>query len=46
VRAARQIAMTYAQLHDEAILRNRTYRIAYHLDEGYYEIESGEPSAP
>jgi prepilin-type N-terminal cleavage/methylation domain-containing protein len=42
-RAARQIAMTYAQLHDEAILRNRTYRIAYHLDEGYYEIESGEP---
>ena len=42
-RAARRLAMTYAQLHDEAILRNRTFRIAYHIDEGYYEIESGEP---
>jgi type II secretory pathway pseudopilin PulG len=44
-RAARRIAMVYAQLHDEAILRNRTFRIAYHLDEGFYDIEVGDPKA-
>jgi type II secretory pathway pseudopilin PulG len=45
VRAARRLTMVYAQLHDEAILRNRTFRIAYHLDENYYVIEAGDPSA-
>ena len=43
--AARRLALVYEQLHDEAILRNKTYRIAYHLDEGHYEIEVGDPSA-
>lgn len=40
--AARRLALAYAQLHDEAILRNRTFRVAFHLDEHYYEIESGD----
>ncbi|MFM2161403.1 MAG: hypothetical protein RLZZ383_915, partial [Pseudomonadota bacterium] len=41
--AARDLALIYARLHDEAILRNRTFRIAFHLDEGFYEVEMGNP---
>jgi len=45
VRAARRLTMVYAQLHDEAILRNKTFRIAYHVDENYYQIEAGDANA-
>lgn len=41
--AARDLALTYERLHDEAVLRNVTFRIAYHLDANYYEVEVGDP---
>lgn len=41
-RAARQLGVTYELLHDQAILHNATFRIAYHLDESRYTIEVGE----
>ncbi len=41
--AARELAMIYERLHDEAVLRNVTFRVAYHLDEGFYEVEVGDP---
>lgn len=41
--AARELAMTYSFLLNEASMRNVTFRIAYHLDEGYYQIEVGDP---
>jgi type II secretory pathway pseudopilin PulG len=43
--AARELALVYAQLHDEAILRNRTFRVAFHLEEGFYEVEAGDRGA-
>lgn len=42
-RMARDLALTYERLHDEAILRNVTFRVSYHLDGGYYEVEVGDP---
>jgi len=42
-RAARDLALTYERLHDEAVLRNVTFRIAYHLDGNYYTVEVGDP---
>jgi len=42
-RLARDLALTYERLHDEAILRNVTFRLTYHLDEGFYEVEVGDP---
>jgi type II secretory pathway pseudopilin PulG len=41
--AARELAMTYSFLVNEASMRNVTFRIAYHLDEGWYQIEVGDP---
>lgn len=41
--AARKLALAFEQLHDEAILRNRTYRIAFNLDDHSWKVESGEP---
>jgi prepilin-type N-terminal cleavage/methylation domain-containing protein len=41
--SAKGLALTYGLLHDEAVLRNVTFRVAYHLDEGFYEIEVGDP---
>lgn len=43
--AAKKLSAVYERFHDEAIMRNRTYRITYFLDEGRYVIESGEPGA-
>lgn len=43
--AARKIAINYERLHDEAVMRNRTYRIAFYLDEDRYVVEAGEPGA-
>lgn len=39
--AANRLALTYSLLHDEAVLRNVTFRVAYHLDEAYYQVEVG-----
>jgi type II secretory pathway pseudopilin PulG len=41
--AARTLAITYEVLHDEAVLRNVTFRLAYHIDEGFYDVEVGRP---
>lgn len=43
--AARKLAVNYQRLHDEAVMRNRTYRIAFYLDEDRYVVEAGEPGA-
>lgn len=43
-KAARDLALTYELLHDEAVLRNLTFRVVYHLDGGFYKIESGDPT--
>jgi type II secretory pathway pseudopilin PulG len=43
--AARNLAQLYQQLHDEAIMRNRTFRISFYLDENRYVVEPGEPGA-
>ncbi|MBN2801365.1 MAG: type II secretion system protein [Deltaproteobacteria bacterium] len=40
---AKKLALSYGMLHDEAVLRNATFRIAYHLDGAYYVVEVGEP---
>ncbi|MFT7518119.1 MAG: hypothetical protein ACI9MC_000246 [Kiritimatiellia bacterium] len=39
------LAIKYQRLHDEAQLRNLTFRIAYHIDDQYYEVEVGESAA-
>ncbi|MDP2309069.1 MAG: prepilin-type N-terminal cleavage/methylation domain-containing protein [Pseudomonadota bacterium] len=41
--AARELAMTYSFLVNEAAMRNVTFRIAYNLDAGTYRIEVGDP---
>lgn len=43
--AARKLALTIERLHDEAVMRNRTFRISFFLDENRYVIEAGEPEA-
>lgn len=40
-RAAKQLVMLYQRLHDEAVLRNRTFRMVYDLDAGKTKIEVG-----
>ncbi|MDP2314456.1 MAG: prepilin-type N-terminal cleavage/methylation domain-containing protein [Pseudomonadota bacterium] len=42
--AARELAMTYSFLVNEAAMRNVTFRIAYNLDAGTYQIEVGDPN--
>lgn len=41
---AKELALNFELLHDEAVLRNVTFRIAYHLDGNYYQIEVGDPN--
>lgn len=41
--AASEIATTYQLLREEAVLRNQTFRIAYHIDGNWYQVEVGEP---
>ena len=43
--AARKLAIQLERFHDEAIMRNRSFRIAYFLDEDRYVIEAGEAGA-
>lgn len=40
--AAKDMALLYGQLHDEAVMRNVTFRIAYDLRGGTYEVQVGE----
>ncbi len=44
-RAVDRLAETYAYLRDEATLRNITFRIAYYLDRGTWEVQAGSPDA-
>ncbi len=41
--AARRLALAFEALHDEAILRNRTYRIAFNLDDNTWKVEVADP---
>lgn len=41
--AARDLAMTYKFLLNEASMRNVTFRIAYNLDDNTYQVEVGDP---
>ena len=43
--AARKLAVLYERLHDEAVMRNMSFRVAYFLEEGRYVVESGEAGA-
>jgi prepilin-type N-terminal cleavage/methylation domain-containing protein len=43
--AARKLAMAFERLHDEAIMRNRSFRVTFLLDENKYVIEPGEAGA-
>lgn len=43
--AARKLAMQLERFHDEAIMRNRCFRITFFLDENRYVIEPGEAGA-
>ena len=40
-KAAKQLALTYQVLHDQAVLQNLTFRVAYHLDSHGYVVEVG-----
>jgi len=42
--AARQLASAIGYVHQQAVMRNVTYRVAFHLEEGKYIIESGDPN--
>jgi hypothetical protein len=43
--AARRLATIYERFHDEAVMRNRSFRISFYLDENRYVIEPGEAGA-
>lgn len=40
--AARQLTILYEQLHDEAVMRNVTFRVAYNLRSNTYEVQVSE----
>ena len=40
--ASKDLALLYEQLHDEAVMRNVTFRIAYDLKGNTYKVEVGE----
>lgn len=42
-RVAKELALSYELLHDQAVMRNTTFRIAYHLDANAYQVEVGDP---
>ncbi len=43
--AAKDLALLYEQLHDEAVMRNVTFRVAYDLRSNGYEVEVSEAGA-
>jgi type II secretory pathway pseudopilin PulG len=42
-RAAKDLALLYQQLHDEAIMRNVTFRVGFNLSDNSYTVEAGDP---
>jgi len=42
---ARKLAVLYERLHDEAVMRDRSFRITFLLDENKYVVEPGMPGA-
>jgi type II secretory pathway pseudopilin PulG len=40
--SAKQLVLLYQRLHDEAVLQNVSFRIAFDLENGRYKVESGE----
>lgn len=43
--AAKRLSLTYEQLGTEAVLRNKSFRITYDLDNSRYEFQVGDASA-
>lgn len=43
--AASKIALAFERLHDEAVLRNKTYRVVFDLDRHRWFIEEADPGA-
>lgn len=43
--AARKIAVLFERLHDEAVMRNMSFRVVFYAEEGRYVVESGEAGA-
>jgi prepilin-type N-terminal cleavage/methylation domain-containing protein len=43
--AAKDLALLYEQLHDEAVMRNVTFRVAYNLRNNTYEVQVSEAGA-
>ena len=43
-RAAKDLALLYQQLHDEAIMRNVTFRVGFNLSDSSYTVEAGDPN--
>lgn len=41
-KAAKELTLLYGQLHDEAVMRNVTFRVAYDLRQGTYQVEVAE----
>jgi prepilin-type N-terminal cleavage/methylation domain-containing protein len=44
-KAALRLTSLFQQLHDEAILRNVTFRVAFNLDANTFDVEVGEGNA-
>ncbi len=44
-KAALRMTMLFQQLHDEAILRNVTFRVAFNLDANSFHVDVGQGSA-
>ncbi len=42
---AKKLAAVFERLHDEAVMRNRSFKVSFYLEEDRYEIEAGEPGA-
>lgn len=40
--AARKLSVLYERLHDEAVMRNMSFRVVYHFAENKYVAEAGE----
>lgn len=44
-KAGKELALLYEQLHDEAVMRNVTFRVAYNLRQDTYEVQVAESGA-
>ncbi len=43
--AAREIALAFERLHDEAVLRNKSFRVVFDLDRHRWFVEEADPGA-